>query len=221
MGIHTRNVEEPVQDYHSIPSPSSTPKSRMLPPFTSASRPSCRGHPPNLIASLQESQHFLLLLAWILEQCHTSSNERPKDSLGPLLPCLLSPLSCLRALLGLMRNLIWPSTWENDMQDWGPQASVQAIPINIKQQGCPRVLPRHILNLGQALGLVWCQSSVPSLRDRLSALLCPPTQPLGSSREGESKSCSIQMSCPKEEPGLSSTLPEEHGVDPKVGNCWI
>lgn len=217
MGIHTRNVEEPVQHYSSTPSPSSTLKSRMLLPFTSTSGPSCRGHPPNLIASFQESQHFLLLLAWILEQCHTSSNERSKDSLGPLVPCLLSPLSYLRALLGLMRNPIWPSTWENDMQGWGPQASVQAIPINIKQRGCPRVLPRHILNLGQALGLVWCQSSEsPPLRDRLS----PPTQPLGSSREGESKNCSIQMGCPKE-PGLSSTLPEEHGVDPKVGNCWI
>lgn len=126
---------------------------------------------PNLTASLQESQHFLLLLAWILEQCHTPANEGPGDSPGLAFPCLLSPLSCPRALLGVSRNPIWLSTWENDLQGWGPQASMQAVSINIKQRGCPRVLPRHVLSLGQALALVWCQALVPELRVPLAGII--------------------------------------------------
>lgn len=83
---------------------------------------------------------------------------------SPRLPCLLSASSHPRAALGVRRNPSRPSSWENDLQGWGPQASVQAVPINIKKRGCPGVLPGHVLSWGQALASARCQAAVPHHR---------------------------------------------------------
>lgn len=204
------HAEEPGQDY-----PSSlllTPKKQGLDAtslhlklWTELQRPPCTF--PNFTAPLQESKHFFLPLACIcLGQCHAPAMEQLRGSPRPrrccaAFCCLVSPSSHPRAGLGAGRNLSRPSNRENDLQGWGPQASVQAVPINIKQRGCPRVLPRHLLSLGQVLALAWCQTVVPHQSPQWGLAPCaalPTAQTSGSSREGKGSSCSIQMGWPKE-----------------------
>lgn len=148
----------------------------MLPPFTSTSRLSCRGHPapfptshPALGIPTPPSSPLLDPpdppgVVHLDNTIHQQRNgPRAAPGRGPCcaaLPCLLSPLTHPRAVLGARRNPSWPSSQESDLQSWGPQASVQAVPINIEQRGCPRVLSRHILSLGQVLALAWCQAVV-------------------------------------------------------------
>lgn len=105
--------------------------------WTKPQRPPCIF--PNLTAPFQESQHFCPFPGLDPPRTTPCTSEgadwgqpQAKAKLQRL-PGPLSPSSHLRPMLGVRRNPSWPSSWENDLQGWGPQASVQAIPINIKQ----------------------------------------------------------------------------------------
>lgn len=166
------HAEEPGQNYASYPSPS---------PHPQKAGPGCYFPSPQPLdqtagANLHLSQHHsptprvptlspFPLPGSTLDNATCQQRSSPRlRRCCEVLPCLLSPSSHLRAVLGARRNPSRPSSRENDLQGWGPQASMQAGPINIKQRGCPGVLPRHVLSLGQALTSAQCQMTVQRCR---------------------------------------------------------
>lgn len=160
---------EKLDHYYSIsPSPPPHPPKARPGCCSSTPGPTCRGHPAPLRVPVPFPSPSTL------DHVPAKGSPRPRQCCA-VFPCLRSPSSHPRAALGMRRNPIHPTSRESDPQGQGPQASGQALPINIKQRGCPRVLPRHVLSLGQVFTSAQCQAVVPHCRVlpvRISSLCC-------------------------------------------------